>query len=153
GSPNIPIISDIKYRIDDAFYKRDRAFEMIKRGDWLAGGLEMVGGFGEFTTSPLAGILDSGRAAYFGRTAADPTDRATSDFVVTVGSLWLGANGLAGGNSNLGPIKFVEQGFTSAQADYLAQPYTGLGHHFIPRRVGLPSDIADSSLNLLKPSN
>ncbi|MGK6321423.1 hypothetical protein ACMGER_18080, partial [Sphingomonas sp. DT-204] len=51
-----------------------------------------------------------------------------------------------------GAAKFLNQGFSPAQADYLAAPYEGMGHHFIPRRVGLPEAIGDSPLNVLKPS-
>ncbi|WP_157215445.1 pre-toxin TG domain-containing protein [Flavisphingomonas formosensis] len=47
--------------------------------------------------------------------------------------------------------KYVAQGFTLKQAEYLAQPYKGMGHHFIPRRTGLPKKLSDSSLNVLKP--
>jgi len=45
--------------------------------------------------------------------------------------------------------KYVAQGFTHKQAEYLAQPYNGIGHHFIPRRTGLPKKMSDSSLNVL----
>jgi hypothetical protein len=51
-----------------------------------------------------------------------------------------------------GSAKFIGQGFSPAQADYLAQPYVGMGHHFVPRRLGLPSIISDSPLNILKPN-
>jgi hypothetical protein len=48
--------------------------------------------------------------------------------------------------------KFVSQGFSPAQAEYLAEPYVGMGHHFVGRRFGLPSIISDSPLNVLKPN-
>jgi hypothetical protein len=51
-----------------------------------------------------------------------------------------------------GASKFVSQGFSPAQAEYLAEPYAGMGHHFIPRRTGLPSIISDSRFNVLKPN-
>ena len=56
--------------------------------------------------------------------------------------------------------KFVRQGFTPAQAQYLAEPYEGMGHHFIPRKrksgivnrqVKLPQLISESRFNVLKP--
>ena len=51
-----------------------------------------------------------------------------------------------------GSAKFLSQGFSPAQAEYLAAPYEGMGHHFIPRRAGLPEFISDSPINVLKPS-
>jgi hypothetical protein len=51
-----------------------------------------------------------------------------------------------------GASRFVSQGFSPTQAEYLAAPYKGMGHHFIPRRAGLPSVISDSPLNVLKPN-
>jgi RHS repeat-associated protein len=41
---------------------------------------------------------------------------------------------------------YLAQGFSTAQATYLAQPYEGMGHHFLPRRWQLPSPLADSPL-------
>jgi hypothetical protein len=55
-----------------------------------------------------------------------------------------------------GPAKFVAQGFSPAQADYLAAPYEGMGHHFVQRwaakAIGLPSGLTDSVFNVLKPT-
>ena len=65
--------------------------------------------------------------------------------------------------------KYVNQGFSPAKAEYLAEPYEGMGHHFIPRRgidvprslsqlpfvpktIKLPKVISDSRFNVLKPS-
>lgn len=49
--------------------------------------------------------------------------------------------------------KYLAQGFTSAQAAHLAKPYPkrGMGHHFAPRRMGLPQSYSESVFNLLKP--
>jgi hypothetical protein len=46
---------------------------------------------------------------------------------------------------------FRGQGFTPAQAKYLTQPYDGWGHHFLPRKWGLPKFISESPLNVMKP--
>ena len=52
--------------------------------------------------------------------------------------------------------KFVAQGFSPSQADYLAAPYEGMGHHFVPRNalkpVQLPKTLSDSPFNVLKPT-
>jgi hypothetical protein len=52
--------------------------------------------------------------------------------------------------------KFLGQGFSPAQAQYLAEPYKGMGHHFLPQAVakdlGLPRAISDSPFNVLKPN-
>ena len=48
--------------------------------------------------------------------------------------------------------RFKSQGFTNKQAYHLAQPYEGMGHHFVPRRVGLPSLYSESRFNVLKPN-
>ena len=49
--------------------------------------------------------------------------------------------------------KYLAQGFTPAKATYLAEPYpaSGMGHHFGPRRLGLPSGYSESVFNRLKP--
>jgi hypothetical protein len=53
------------------------------------------------------------------------------------------------------PAKYVGQGFTPAQADYLAAPYEGMGHHHVPRwaakALGLPPSLSDSIFNVLNP--
>jgi len=51
---------------------------------------------------------------------------------------------------------FRNQGFTTTQAWYLTQPYTGVGHHFpftqrIACRWGLPDWLLNSPYNVLKP--
>jgi hypothetical protein len=53
-------------------------------------------------------------------------------------------------------MHFRNQGFTAAQAWYLIQPYTGVGHHFpitqrTARKWGLPDWLRDSPFNVLKP--
>lgn len=49
--------------------------------------------------------------------------------------------------------KYLAQGFTPAKATYLAEPYpaSGMGHHFGPRRLGLPFGYSESVFNRLKP--
>ena len=49
--------------------------------------------------------------------------------------------------------KYIAQGLRPAKAAYLAEPYptSGMGHHFGPRRIGLPSSYSDSVFNVLKP--
>lgn len=57
--------------------------------------------------------------------------------------------------------KYIDQGFTRRKANYLAQPYKGMGHHsIIPRRAKLPDFlgggpvpkvILDSPFNVLAP--
>jgi hypothetical protein len=64
--------------------------------------------------------------------------------------------------------EYLDQGFNLAQARRLAKPYTGQGHHFIPRRRRmnpkiskifnpnnrrLPSFFIESRFNVLKPKN
>lgn len=44
---------------------------------------------------------------------------------------------------------YTSQGFTPAQARYLTTPYEGMGHHFIPRRSGLPGSIVENPLNFM----
>jgi hypothetical protein len=45
--------------------------------------------------------------------------------------------------------RFRSQGFTAAQARYLTKPYSGMGHHFIPRRTPLPEAIVESPANIM----
>lgn len=49
--------------------------------------------------------------------------------------------------------KYLAQGFTPARAAHLAEPYPkyGMGHHFGPRRMGLPRSYSESVFNRLKP--
>jgi len=56
--------------------------------------------------------------------------------------------------SNVGNVeRYIAQGFSPKAAAHLAEPYPewGMGHHFIPRRMGLPENYADSVFNVLKP--
>jgi hypothetical protein len=52
--------------------------------------------------------------------------------------------------------KYIEQDFSPLRAQYLAEPYEGMGHHFFPRNafkpIRLPRDLSDSVFNVLKPS-
>ena len=81
------------------------------------------------------------------------------ELVFDLGSLVVGGpaakavKGL-GGVSNVGKVeKYVAQGFSPKAAAHLAKPYPsrGMGHHFMPRRVGLPKSYSDSVFNVLKP--
>jgi hypothetical protein len=59
--------------------------------------------------------------------------------------------------------KYIKQGFNQIQAERLASPYTGRGHHYVPRNravtlikglpplKGLPPKISESRFNVLKP--
>jgi hypothetical protein len=55
-----------------------------------------------------------------------------------------------------GAAKFLDQGFGAAQADYLAEPYVGVGHHFLSqaasKELRLPPVVRDSIFNVLKPA-
>ena len=56
--------------------------------------------------------------------------------------------------SNVGNVeRYLAQGFTPKAAKRLAEPYpaSGMGHHFGPRRFGLPESYSDSVFNVLKP--
>jgi hypothetical protein len=46
-------------------------------------------------------------------------------------------------------MRFRGQGFTPAQAKYLAEPYRGMGHHFIPRRAPLPQRTTEHPANIM----
>lgn len=46
-------------------------------------------------------------------------------------------------------MRYRGQGFTPAQAKYLAEPYQGMGHHFIPRRKSLPGAIIENPVNIM----
>ena len=48
--------------------------------------------------------------------------------------------------------RFVAQGHTVEQAEHLAEPYTGKGHHTAARRWNWPTAISESPFLLLKPS-
>ena len=53
--------------------------------------------------------------------------------------------------------RFLGQGWNPAQAEYLAQPYRGIGHHFpisqaMARNWGLPNWVKDNPLNVLSPN-
>ncbi|CAN5888737.1 hypothetical protein BH11PSE1_BH11PSE1_18690 [soil metagenome] len=47
--------------------------------------------------------------------------------------------------------KYLAQGFSPEVAAHLAKPYKGKGHHFVPRRRGLPEAYSESEFNVLKP--
>jgi hypothetical protein len=56
-----------------------------------------------------------------------------------------------------GPAKYIARGASPQLAEYLAQPYEGMGSHLVPRRTRLPGGapipekIMDSRFNVLKP--
>ena len=86
---------------------------------------------------------------------------------------WGGVTALSFGRSSAlrglggldGVAKYTKQGFSLAQAEHLAAPYTGMGHHFYPRnrkvftspftkndfRINLPSSFIESRFNVLSP--
>lgn len=43
---------------------------------------------------------------------------------------------IPGSNSEIQLAKYIEQGISPVQAEYLATEYQGMGHHFVPRRLG-----------------
>jgi hypothetical protein len=54
--------------------------------------------------------------------------------------------------------KYVDQGFSTAQAEYLASPYVGTGHHFMPQATEYPltnrkitGRLMDNPFNVLRP--
>lgn len=49
------------------------------------------------------------------------------------------------------PAKYLGQGFSPDVAAHLAEPYKGRGHHFGPRRLGLPPAYSESAFNVLNP--
>lgn len=56
--------------------------------------------------------------------------------------------------SNVGNVeRYAAWGFSPKAAAHLAEPYPerGMGHHFVPRRMGLPKNYSDSVFNVLKP--
>ena len=53
---------------------------------------------------------------------------------------------------------WLGRGFNQKQAEHLAEPYDGVGHHSLPKRIGygmlgLPKWIMESRFNVLKPPN
>jgi hypothetical protein len=85
--------------------------------------------------------------------------RNQGELAFDVGSLFVGgpaAKAVKGLErvSNVGNVeRYVAQGFSPKAAAHLAEPYPdrGMGHHFIPRRMGLPENYSDSVFNVLKP--
>jgi hypothetical protein len=79
------------------------------------------------------------------------------ELAFNVGSLAVGGP-LAKGIEEFGAVsrianaeKYLAQGASPELAAYLAEPYKGMGHHFGPRRLGLPEDFSESVFNVLKP--
>lgn len=89
------------------------------------------------------------------------------ELAVDVGSLAVGgplAKGAgklgAVSRATVGPEKYVAQGFSPTGAAYLAEIYSGMGHHNVPRRSRLPKILgggplppafSDGPFNVLKP--
>jgi hypothetical protein len=82
-----------------------------------------------------------------------------------VGSFAFGGP-LAKGVSRIGALgrptvtaaRYIKQGFSPKVARYLAEPYKGMGSHYIPRRAfkknpSLPKALKDSEFNVLQPHN
>ena len=112
--------------------------------------------FGVSTAIAPLGLADVAYSLYSGEiTMADLAVGGGAGLVATIALRKpIGAITAKFGAAESGSAKFVSQGFNPAQAEYLAAPYpaNAMGHHFIPRRSGLPSLISDSPLNVLKPS-
>ena len=82
-----------------------------------------------------------------------PEARVEAGLLEGAGTRMVGAEARAlGAKVEADNAKFLAQGFSEAQAEYLAQPYEGMGHHFLRRNWGLPQTITDSSFSILKPS-
>ena len=47
--------------------------------------------------------------------------------------------------------RYIAQGYSPEAAAYLAEPYSGMGSHWVPRRTKPPSWFVDSDYNVLKP--
>ncbi len=43
--------------------------------------------------------------------------------------------------------RYAAQGFTAEQAEYLAQPYSGMGHHLLRREWGFPKVLTEGSVD------
>lgn len=112
-----------------------------------------VGAFlwGELNTGSfgVAGAFDS-----TGLVQASADSHPYAQYAGVGAGILIGSVGSFGklGAAERGTARFTSQGFSPAQAEYLASPYEGMGHHFIPRRAGLPTAISDSPLNVLKPN-
>jgi RHS repeat-associated protein len=48
--------------------------------------------------------------------------------------------------------RYIQQGLKIEEAQYLLNPYTGMGHHFFARRLRLPAFFSESRFNVLKPN-
>jgi hypothetical protein len=70
---------------------------------------------------------------------------------VVGGPLAKSVKGLGAVSKTANAGKYIAQGFSPKVAAYLAEPYKGMGHHYGPRRLGLPSNYSDSVFNVLKP--
>jgi hypothetical protein len=79
-----------------------------------------------------------------------------------VGSLALGSpalktvEGLGALGDATSAAEYVEKGFSAAQADRLAKPYSGVGHHSplsqtLANKLGVPDWLRDSPFNVVKP--
>jgi hypothetical protein len=76
-----------------------------------------------------------------------------------IGSLFVGGPGakvvgrLAEARTLATPEKFLKQGFSQKQAEYLAEPYPpkDMGHHFWPRGQNPPAWFEDSVFNVKRP--
>ncbi|MBL0869856.1 MAG: RHS repeat-associated core domain-containing protein [Phycisphaerales bacterium] len=66
-----------------------------------------------------------------------------------IGKVLKGVGGAFRSGSAKEIAEYMKRGFTESQAKYLAQPYKGMGHHFLPRRLGLPRWITESPLNIV----
>ena len=116
-----------------------------------------VGGVGDAAKADdavlkLADQSDAARKARAGTDEAAAAKKAEDAAAARSSGMSRGAQLRAKYGAQFGEYsRFRGQGFTPAQSKYLTQPYRGMGHHFVPRRHGLPSVISESPLNVMKP--
>ena len=161
---------------DQLFAAGSRALDYAKNGISSPGNVvdDIKNAGHEFSvrTDPNATPMASTFPAEWSRNLEIGKNRG--EFAFDVGSTLFGGTVLKelSGLGNLSKealvTKYLGQGFSPTQADYLAQPYIGAGHHFwpqggIPKTVlgvpmpkgvagqRLPSVVGDSMFNVLSP--
>ena len=148
-------------------------------------GLELLGAGGLYKAAATRlGIIGSGAATggAYGFGSADPEQSLLSNGLgyrlergaegALIGGVLGGALKSASANLSFSSTggttvdEFMKKGLTREQAEYLAQPYTGRGHHFYPQnaeihknpftgrdfRLNLASVYIESRFNVLKPN-
>jgi hypothetical protein len=133
-------------------YQVGTGIDKAIQGDYTGGALDVAAG-----ALRVGGAGLSARQFNKAMSGADDLARAADDVPVFGSRASRGAE-LRGKYGE----RFAEysrhrgQGFTPAQAKYLSEPYSGVGHHFPIRQVtgrnrSLSQRIVDSPLNVLKP--